>query len=187
MRFGSPVLWGRLPARSGNPIPEDRNPDGRMNPLAWAVEADSAAHNTFTKLIRYEGALQREFSRALRELNMLQSERRARQAAAGAAEAPPAATRKTPRRTQSPGAPSSPNGRLTPDQTQNPAPTPLPAAAGSPPERNLAPYTPPTSPRLVSTLPLRHSSNSFCNPRTRAVSACRSACSHFTSTKYLPL
>jgi hypothetical protein len=32
-----------------------------------------------------------------------------------------------------------------------------------------------------------HSSSTFCIPRTKAVSALRSACSHFTTTKYLPL
>ena len=46
-----------------NPIPEDHNKDGRINPLDWAFQADSDSQNSFSKLIRYEGFLQREFPR----------------------------------------------------------------------------------------------------------------------------
>ena len=46
-----------------NPIPEDHNKDGRINPLDWAFQADSASQKSFSKLIRYEGFLQREFPR----------------------------------------------------------------------------------------------------------------------------
>jgi len=132
---------------SVNPVPEDRNQEGRMNPLAWAFEADSASHNTFTKLMRYEGALQREFSRALRELHMLQKERLAEAAAAAKSEAeaaetapshpevPPADTKKETKRTQSPTATGAPNGAFTTDPPQNPAPGSAPSRSGGGPER----------------------------------------------------
>ena len=121
-----------------NPIPADRNKDDHINPLAWAFHADSAGYNSFNKLMRYEGCLQREFSRALRELYMLQDERRARfaeaEAAAGEAETapdqpetPPAnpKTEKT-NRTQFPEPAAAPNGGVPPDSSQNPGPAPLP-------------------------------------------------------------
>ena len=69
-----------------NPMPDQFNKAGRSNPLAWAFHGDSAYYNSFSKLMRYEGFLQREFSRALRDLSMLQADRRAR-----LAEAEPAA------------------------------------------------------------------------------------------------
>jgi hypothetical protein len=65
-----------------NPMPEQFNKAGRSNPLAWAFHGDSAYYNSFSKLMRYEGFLQREFSRALRDLSMLQADRRARLAEA---------------------------------------------------------------------------------------------------------
>ena len=67
-----------------NPMPEQFNKAGRSNPLAWAFHGDSAYYNSFSKLMRYEGCLQREFSRALRDLSMLQADRRARIAEANA-------------------------------------------------------------------------------------------------------
>ena len=67
-----------------NPMPEQFNKAGRSNPLAWSFHADSVAYNSFNKLMRYEGCLQREFSRALRELYIVQDERRARFAEAQA-------------------------------------------------------------------------------------------------------
>jgi hypothetical protein len=67
-----------------NPMPEQFNKAGRSNPLAWAFHGDSAYYNSFSKLMRYEGFLQREFSRALRDLSMLQADRRARLAEADA-------------------------------------------------------------------------------------------------------
>jgi hypothetical protein len=65
-----------------NPMPEQFNKAGRSNPLAWAFHGDSAYYNSFSKLMRYEGFLQREFSRALRDLSMLRADRRARLAEA---------------------------------------------------------------------------------------------------------
>ena len=72
-----------LQARS-NPMPGRHNKGGSTNPLAWAFHNDAKHANSFTKLIRYEGFLQREFSRALRDLYKIQDERRARQAEAAA-------------------------------------------------------------------------------------------------------
>jgi hypothetical protein len=65
-----------------NPMPEQFNKAGRSNTLAWAFHGDSAYYNSFSKLMRYEGFLQREFSRALCDLSMLQADRRARLAEA---------------------------------------------------------------------------------------------------------
>jgi hypothetical protein len=61
-----------------NPMPQQFSEDERTNPLAWAFQCDSAHNNSFTKLMRYEGFLQREFSRSLRDLFKMQDERRAR-------------------------------------------------------------------------------------------------------------
>src|ERR1035438_7595775 len=56
------------------------------------------------------------------------------------------------------------------------------------PCRRSATHSPVVSKRLSLRVRLSaHSSSSFCNPRTKVVSALRSACSHFTSTKYLLL
>ena len=98
--------------------------------MAWAFNYDAAQHNSFSKLIRYEGFLQREFSRALRDLYMMQDDRRARLADAPASdaeaapsepEAPPAApkTEKT-KRTQFPDGTGAPDGGAQPDQPLNP-------------------------------------------------------------------
>ena len=65
-----------------NPMPEQYDKEGRTNPMAWAFHSDAKYFNSFSKLIRYEGFLQREFSRVLRELYMMQDERRARLAEA---------------------------------------------------------------------------------------------------------
>jgi len=123
-----------------NPLPEQYNKEGRTDPKAWAFYSDAKYYNAFSKLIRYEGFLQRESSRALRELFMVQDERRARLAEAAAAEreaaaaeaeaakaassqapAPPDAqkTEKT-KRTQFPDATGVPNAGAQPDQPQNP-------------------------------------------------------------------
>jgi hypothetical protein len=123
-----------------SPMPEQFNKEGRTNPMAWAFNYDAAQHNSFSKLIRYEGFLQREFSRALRDLYMMQDERRARQAEAAAREAeaasaqveaaeaapsepeaPPTApkTEKT-KRTQFPDGAGAPDGGAQPDQPLNP-------------------------------------------------------------------
>ena len=67
-----------------DPMLERYKQEGRTNLLAWAFHSDAKYSNSFSKLIRYEGCLQREFSRALRELYMMQDERRARLAEAAA-------------------------------------------------------------------------------------------------------
>ena len=127
-----------------NPMPEQFNKAGRSNPLAWAFHGDSAYYNSFSKLMRYEGSLQREFSRALRDLSMLQNERRAR-LAEGEAPAPPHAehaegveaaeteprqadspaenpkTEKA-KRSQFPEPGATKNGDIAPDPPQNPNP-----------------------------------------------------------------
>ena len=81
--------------------------------------------------MRYEGCLQREFSRALRDLSMLQNERRARLAEADAAAETesrqpdsPAANPKTEKakRTQFPEPGATKNGDIAPDPPQNPNP-----------------------------------------------------------------
>jgi hypothetical protein len=140
-----------------NPMPEQFNKAGRSNPLAWAFHGDSAYYNSFSKLMRYEGCLQREFSRALRDLSMLQADRRARLAEAeseaktdaetaapphdeGAEDAEAAETQprqadspaQNPKseeteRTQSPRSSGVPNGGIEPDLPQNPDPDPIPA------------------------------------------------------------
>ena len=68
-----------------NPLPEQYNKEGRTNPLAWYFHSDAKYFNSFSKLIRYEGFLQREFSRVLRDLYLMQNERRARHAIVRAA------------------------------------------------------------------------------------------------------
>ena len=125
-----------------NPIPADRNKDGHINPLAWAFHADSVAYNSFNKLVRYEGFLQREFSRALRELYLVQDERRARfaeaeaEAAAHEAETPPPnpKTEKT-NRTQFPEPSGAPNRVAPPDPPQNPQPAAFQAEGEAIPKR----------------------------------------------------
>ncbi len=127
-----------------NPMPEPFSADSRTNPVAWAFQCDAARNNALTKLIRYEGFLQREFSRALRELYMMQDERRARQSEAestasepeaGHPEAPAARNSKKTSRTQFPGRTAAPQGRPQPVQPRNPSRNPLPAAAEGPPHR----------------------------------------------------
>ena len=129
-----------------NPMPEQFNKAGRSNPLAWAFHGDSAYYNSFSKLMRYEGFLQREFSRALCDLSMLQADRRARlaeaeseakteaeTAAATHAEAAetepnqadsPAANPKAEnaKRSQFPEPGATKNGDIAPDPPQNPNP-----------------------------------------------------------------
>jgi hypothetical protein len=127
-----------------DPMPEKYNKEGRTNPMAWSFHQDSKYYNSFSKLIRYEGFLQREFSRALRELRMMQDERRARDAEAAAAkseaaetqprpltpdprpreQSPPQAAPKTEKtkRTQFPEGTAVPNARVEPRHRQNPSP-----------------------------------------------------------------
>ncbi|MGA2577025.1 MAG: hypothetical protein ABSH24_13475 [Bryobacteraceae bacterium] len=129
-----------------NPMPEQFNKAGRSNSLAWAFHGDSAYYNSFSKLMRYEGFLQREFSRALRALSMLQADRRARLAEpepaasphaehAGAAETEPGQPdspapnpkAENAKRTQFPEPDALPNVGIAPDPPQNPDPHPSPA------------------------------------------------------------
>jgi len=94
--------------------------------------------------MRYEGFLQREFSRALRDLSMLQADRRARLAEADAQATPPApaepespaAVPKTEEtnRTQFPGPTPAPAG-FQPDPPQNPNLIPFPGVNGGSPKR----------------------------------------------------
>jgi hypothetical protein len=108
-----------------NPMPQQFSEDERTNPLAWAFQCDSAGHNSFTKLMRYEGFLQREFSRSLRDLFKMQDERRARlnEAAEAETKPQPPAPDPQPREQSSPGAPKTkttnrsqfPEPRDTPD------------------------------------------------------------------------
>jgi len=133
-----------------NPMPDKFNNQGRINSLAWAFNYDAATSNSFSKVVRYEAHLQREFSRALREIYLVQDERRARQAEAAAAEAQsassaaeaapsqpqaPPATPKTEKtnRTQFPDPSGLPNAGVQPDQPQNPGPNPFPAGPGDRP------------------------------------------------------
>jgi len=119
-----------------NPMPEQFNKAGRSNPLAWAFHGDSAYYNSFSKLMRYEGSLQREFSRALRDLSMLQADRRARQAEADAAAetqprqpdspAPNPKSEET-KRTQFPPSSAQPNVGIPPNPPQSLNPDPSPA------------------------------------------------------------
>src|ERR1039457_1505353 len=98
--------------------------------MAWAFNYDAAQHNSFSKLIRYEGFLQREFSRALLALYMMQDDGRARLADAPASdaeaapsepEAPPAAPKtEKKKRTQFPDGTGAPDGGAQPDQPLNP-------------------------------------------------------------------
>jgi hypothetical protein len=112
-----------------NPMPQHFSEDERTNPLDWAFQCDSAHHNGFSKLIRYEGFLQREFSRSLRDLFKMQDERRAREAeaTAEAAETPPSNPKmeKT-NRTQFPDAAAAPNEAGQPNQPLNPTRNPSP-------------------------------------------------------------
>jgi hypothetical protein len=122
-----------------DPMPEKYNKEGRTNPLAWAFHQDSKYYNSFSKLIRYEGFLQREFSRALRELQMLQDERRARLAEAEAASSEPEAPPSYPKaektkRTQFPEPRSAPDGGWVRDAPQNPDANPFPGDLGDPPK-----------------------------------------------------
>jgi len=146
-----------------NPMPDQFNKAGRSNPLAWAFHGDSAYYNSFSKLMRYEGFLQREFSRALRDLSMLQADRRARLAEAESeaktdaeTAAPPhdegakgaEAAETQPRqpdspaqnpkseeteRTQFPTSSDTPNGGFPPAPPHNPTPIPFPGRPGVPP------------------------------------------------------
>src|SRR5580658_6500825 len=121
-----------------NPMPERFNLDGRLDPKALSFHNDSKYYNSFTKLIRYEGALQREFSRAMRDLRLLQEDRRKAetqpqppvlnpQPREQSSPQPPEA--RNTNRTQFPGA-ADPSGRqndATPlDPPQNPDPNPSP-------------------------------------------------------------
>jgi len=128
-----------------NPIPADRNKDGHINPLAWAFHTDSVGYNSFNKLMRYEGCLQREFSRALRELYIVQDERRARfaEAEAAASEAeetgpaqpetpPPNPNTEKTNRSQFPESTGALKGDAVPVPSQNPSPDPFPAGRGDP-------------------------------------------------------
>ena len=131
-----------------DPMPEKYNKAGRTNPLAWSFHQDSKYYNSFSKLIRYEGFLQREFSRALRELRMMQDERRARLAEAAAAEAaaaeaassepqapPPAPKTEKTKRTQFPEPRIAPDGGWVRDAPQNPNPNPFPGGREGPSKR----------------------------------------------------
>jgi hypothetical protein len=138
-----------------NPMPQHFSEDERTNPLAWAFQCDSAGHNSFTKLIRYEGFLQRDFSRSLRDLFKMQDERRAREAEAvreaetkpqppvpdpqpreQSSPEPPAnpKTEKT-NRTQFPEPRDTPDGGWVRDAPQDPTPAPLPDESEDPPKR----------------------------------------------------
>jgi hypothetical protein len=115
-----------------DPMPKEFNKTGRTNPLAWAFYSDAKYYNAFSKLIRYESALQREYSRALRDLDIIQNNRRARQAEAAEAapnqpETPPVPpeSEKT-NRTQFPAAAGAPNESCTPEPPQNPGLNPAP-------------------------------------------------------------
>jgi hypothetical protein len=110
-------------------MPQHFSEDGRTNPLAWAFQCDSAHHNSFTKLMRYEGSLHREFSRALRELYLVQDERRAREAET---KPQPPAPDPQPREPSSPEPRSTPDGGWIRDAPQNPAPKPSPGGPGRP-------------------------------------------------------
>ena len=126
-----------------NPMPQQFSEDERTNPLAWAFQCDSAHNNSFTKLIRYESFLQREFSRSLRELYLMQDERRARQAEAAAAEtaareqsSPPANPKsENTNRSQFPEPRNTPDGGWVRDAPQDPTPNPLPDESEGPPKR----------------------------------------------------
>ena len=125
-----------------NPMPDQFNKAGRSNPLAWAFHGDSAYYNSFSKLMRYEGFLQREFSRALRDLSMLQADRRARLAEAEPASqtepCQPDSPAENPKiekakRSQFPTSSDTPNGAIPPAPPHNPTPNPVPGRPGVPP------------------------------------------------------
>jgi hypothetical protein len=105
-----------------NPMPQHFSEDERTNPLAWAFQCDSAGHNSFTKLMRYEGFLQREFSRSLRDLFKMQDERRAREAEA---KPQPPAPDPQPREQSSPEPPANPKTEKT-KRSQFPEPRDTP-------------------------------------------------------------
>jgi len=109
-----------------DPMPKEFNKTGRTNPLAWAFYSDAKYYNAFSKLIRYESALQREYSRALRDLDIIQNNRRARQAEAAEddpnqPETPPVPpeSEKT-NRTQFPEPRNTPDGGWVRDAPQDP-------------------------------------------------------------------
>ena len=105
-----------------NPMPQHFSEDERTNPLAWAFQCDAAHHNAFSKLIRYEGFLQREFSRSLRDLFKMQDERRARESEEVETKPQPPAPDPQPREQSSPGAPP-PNPKIEKtNRTQFPEP-----------------------------------------------------------------
>ena len=148
-----------------NPLPKQYNKEGRTDPKAWAFYSDAKYYNAFSKLIRYEGFLQREFSRALRDLYATQEERRARlteaaatqaegakaaaaegqaaesasrdsEAASSEPETPPAAPKtEKTKRTQFPEQRDTPDGGWVRDALQNPTPNPFPGGSGDPPKR----------------------------------------------------
>jgi hypothetical protein len=142
-----------------NPMPQQFSEDERTNPLAWAFQCDSAHNNSFTKLIRYEGFLQREFSRSLRDLFKMQDERRARQAKppklnpspqpptpSPASKARPHGQPKNRKNESNPisRAPQHPRRRLGADAPQDPTPNPSPTKAKAPQSDNVTPKSPPT-------------------------------------------
>jgi hypothetical protein len=106
-------------------MPQHFSEDERTNPLAWAFQCDSAGHNSFTKLMRYEGFLQREFSRSLRDLFKMQDERRAREAEAKPQRAAPPPPPPPP----TPPPPPPPLDPLTPLKRRGACPAPWPAGA----------------------------------------------------------
>jgi hypothetical protein len=121
-----------------NPMPDQFNKAGRSNSLAWAFHGDSAYYNSFSQLMRCEGCLQREFSRALRDLSMLQADRRARLAeaepAAQTEPGQPDSPAQNPKseeteRTQFPRSNGVPNGDIAPDPPPSCGAGPWPAAA----------------------------------------------------------
>ena len=124
-----------------NPLPEKYNQQGLTDPMAWAFYSDAKYYNAFSKLARYEGFFQREFSRALRELYAMQDERRARQAeAAQAASSQPETPPLTPKsektnRTQFPEPRNTPDGGWVRDAPQDPTPDPFPNGSGDYPPR----------------------------------------------------
>src|ERR1019366_7825380 len=96
-----------------------------------AFHSDAKYFNSFSKLIPYEGFLQREFSRVLRELYMMQDERRAR-----LAEAEPRSPRPASRKP------------LRPPQTRKKRVAVGIAVARSPPHRSVRADFPHTAPTL---------------------------------------
>ena len=138
-----------------DPMLERYKQEGRTNLLAWAFHSDAKYSNSFSKLIRYEGFLQREFSRALRELYMMQDERRARLAEAAARNAetepsepaPPRLLQKLKKRNEpnSQGRAASRTGAARLINPKIPPRTPFPAAAEVSQRDNVTPKSPPNS------------------------------------------